>query len=58
MCELDIMNEPEVVHYIMDEMLAAGAVVDTNKANVLEPVALLSSSAAAAAGGAGGGGAQ
>jgi AP-4 complex subunit sigma-1 len=23
-CELDIMNEPEVVHYILDEMLLNG----------------------------------
>lgn len=40
-CELDIMNELEMVHYIMDEMLINGCVVDTNKANVLEPVQLL-----------------
>lgn len=35
------MNEPEMVHYIMEEMLAAGAIMDTNKANILEPVQLL-----------------
>ncbi len=29
------------VHYIMDEMLMNGCVVDTNKANILEPVQLL-----------------
>lgn len=29
------------VHYILDEMLLNGAVVDTNKANILEPVQLL-----------------
>jgi len=29
------------VHYIMDEMLLNGCIVDTNKANVLEPVQLL-----------------
>ncbi|GAX77536.1 hypothetical protein CEUSTIGMA_g4980.t1 [Chlamydomonas eustigma] len=40
-CELDIMNEPEMVHYIMDEMLLNGCIVDTNKANILEPVQLL-----------------
>ena len=63
-CELDIMNEPEMVsmilcmqlkeirmqlpflsycqvHYIVDEMLLNGCIIDTNKANVLEPVQLL-----------------
>ncbi|KAG2440746.1 hypothetical protein HXX76_003603 [Chlamydomonas incerta] len=40
-CELDIMNEPEMVHYILDEMLLCGQVVDTNKTNILEPVQLL-----------------
>ncbi|KAF8063774.1 AP-4 complex subunit sigma [Scenedesmus sp. PABB004] len=30
-CELDIMNDPDVVHYIMDEMLLNGCIVDTNK---------------------------
>ncbi|KAI8466373.1 MAG: AP complex, mu/sigma subunit [Monoraphidium minutum] len=40
-CELDIMADPDVVHYILDEMLLNGCVVDTNKANILEPVALL-----------------
>jgi hypothetical protein len=29
------------VHYILDEMLLNGCVVDTNKANILEPVQLL-----------------
>jgi len=40
-CELDIMNEPDVVHYIVDEMLLNGCIVDTNKQNILEPVQLL-----------------
>eukprot|EP00882_Tetradesmus_deserticola_P006744 GHRQ01007099.1.p1 GENE.GHRQ01007099.1~~GHRQ01007099.1.p1 ORF type:complete len:146 (+),score=64.83 GHRQ01007099.1:365-802(+) len=40
-CELDIMNDPDVVHYIMDEMLLNGCIVDTNKINILEPVQLL-----------------
>jgi len=40
-CELDIMNEPDMVHYIMDEMLLSGCVYDTNKQNVLEPIQLL-----------------
>jgi len=42
-CELDIMSELEMVHYIMDEMVVDGCVVDTNRANILEPVALLES---------------
>jgi hypothetical protein len=29
------------VHYIMDEMLLNGCIVDTNKINILEPVQLL-----------------
>ncbi len=29
------------VHYIMDEMLLNGCIVDTNRANILEPVQLL-----------------
>ena len=40
-CELDIMSEPDTVHYILDEMVLNGAVLDTNRAAVLEQVALL-----------------
>ena len=40
-CELDIMNEPEMVHYVLDEMLLNGCILDTNRANILEPVQLL-----------------
>lgn len=29
------------MHYIMDEMLLNGCIVDTNKTNILEPVQLL-----------------
>jgi hypothetical protein len=29
------------VHYILDEMLLNGCIVDTNKQNILEPVQLL-----------------
>lgn len=29
------------VHYILDEMLLCGQIVDTNKTNILEPVQLL-----------------
>lgn len=34
------------VHYILDEMLVNGQVVDTNKTNILEPVQLLEQVAA------------
>lgn len=40
-CELDIMSEPDTVHYILDEMVLNGGVLDTNRAAVLEQVALL-----------------
>ena len=39
------MNDPDAVHYILDEMLLCGCVVDTNKASVLEPVQLLDTAA-------------
>jgi hypothetical protein len=29
------------VHYILDEMLLNGCIIDTNKQNILEPVQLL-----------------
>jgi hypothetical protein len=32
---------PRQVHYILDEMLINGQVVDTNRTNILEPVQLL-----------------
>ena len=44
-CELDIMSEPDAVHFILDEMLANGSVLDTCRANILEPVALLEAAA-------------
>jgi AP-4 complex subunit sigma-1 len=33
------------VHYILDEMLLNGCIVDTNKVNILEPVQLLEQAA-------------
>jgi len=35
------MSEPDTVHYILDEMVLNGSVLDTNRASVLEQVALL-----------------
>ena len=47
-CELDIMFNLEAAHYVLDEMLcaASGEVVETNKANVLQPLQLLERAAA------------
>jgi len=40
-CELDIMFSLETTHHIIDEMIANGCIVETNKANALTPVQLL-----------------
>ena len=40
-CELDIMFNLETVHYVLDEMVSGGALVDGCRANVLAPVQLL-----------------
>ena len=40
-CELDIMFSLDTTHHIIDEMVANGCVVETNKANALMPVQLL-----------------
>eukprot|EP00815_Leptocylindrus_aporus_P010572 CAMPEP_0116052746 /NCGR_PEP_ID=MMETSP0322-20121206/1750_1 /TAXON_ID=163516 /ORGANISM="Leptocylindrus danicus var. apora, Strain B651" /LENGTH=167 /DNA_ID=CAMNT_0003535727 /DNA_START=178 /DNA_END=681 /DNA_ORIENTATION=+ len=40
-CELDIMYQLEQVHYIVDEMVMNGFIVDTNKLNVLRPLDLM-----------------
>ena len=40
-CELDLMFHIEKAHYILDEMVMNGQVVETNKAKVLTPVQLL-----------------
>jgi hypothetical protein len=47
-CELDIMFNLESAHYVLDEMIctASGQVVETNKANVLQPLQLLERAAA------------
>eukprot|EP01039_Chlorochromonas_danica_P008388 gene8388-9246_t len=45
-CELDIMFHIEKAHYIVDEMVANGAIVENNKANVLKVLTLLDKSAA------------
>ena len=40
-CELDIMFNLEKAHYILDEMVMNGCIIETNKNNVLAPIQLL-----------------
>mmetsp|Transcript_9460 Transcript_9460/g.13092 ORF Transcript_9460/g.13092 Transcript_9460/m.13092 type:complete len:151 (+) Transcript_9460:89-541(+) len=40
-CELDIMFNLEKAHFILDEMVMNGCIVDTNKSNILKPIALM-----------------
>jgi AP-4 complex subunit sigma-1 len=40
-CELDIMFNLEKAHFILDEMVMNGMIVETNKGNILRPMALL-----------------
>eukprot|EP01038_Epipyxis_sp_PR26KG_P010429 gene10429-14010_t len=44
-CELDIMFHIEKAHYIVDEMVANGSIVENNKANILKPLGLMDKSA-------------
>ena len=40
-CELDIMFNLEKAHFILDEMVMNGCIIETNKNNVLAPLQLL-----------------
>merc|ERR1740136_154220 len=40
-CELDIMYQLEEVHFLLDEMVMNGYIVDTSKSNVLKQIDLL-----------------
>ena len=40
-CELDIMYQLEEVHFLVDEVVQNGYIVETNKANILRPIALM-----------------
>ena len=40
-CELDLMYHFDKAHYIIDEMIMNGCIVDTNRSNVLNPLTLL-----------------
>ena len=46
-CELDIMFNLEKAHFILDEMVVDGCIVETNKSNVLTPIYMLERAAAA-----------
>lgn len=40
-CELDVMFNAEKAHFILEEMVSNGNVVETNKMNVLQPLVLM-----------------
>jgi AP-4 complex subunit sigma-1 len=40
-CELDVMFNVEKAHFILEEMMANGAVVETNRMNVMQPLILM-----------------
>mmetsp|Transcript_53242 Transcript_53242/g.65275 ORF Transcript_53242/g.65275 Transcript_53242/m.65275 type:complete len:148 (-) Transcript_53242:119-562(-) len=40
-CELDIMFNIEKAHFILDEMVMNGEIVETNKSNILLPIKLM-----------------
>ena len=40
-CELDVMFNVEKAHFILEEMLANGCIVDTNKTTALQSVMLM-----------------
>lgn len=40
-CELDIMYQLEQVHFLLDEMVMNGCIVETNRLNILRPLDLM-----------------
>jgi len=40
-CELDIMYQLEQVHFLVDEMVMNGYIIETNKTNILRPLDLI-----------------
>lgn len=40
-CELDIMFNIERAHFILDEMVMNGRIVESNKANILRPLRMM-----------------
>jgi AP-4 complex subunit sigma-1 len=45
-CELDIMYHVDTALYILDEMMAGGNIVETNKTLILQPIELIAKAAA------------
>jgi len=45
-CELDIMFNIERAHWILDEMVMNGEIIETNKQNILKPVRTLDAAVA------------
>lgn len=46
-CELDIMYHLEKAHYIVDEMVANGSIIENNSVNILKPLQLMDKAASA-----------
>ena len=40
-CELDIMYQLEHLHFLVDEMVMNGCIVETNKSNILRSIDLI-----------------
>lgn len=40
-CELDIMFHLEKAHFMLEEMVMNGCIVETNKGNILAPIQLM-----------------
>ena len=40
-CELDIMFNLEKAHFILDEMVMNGCLIETNKMNILKPITMI-----------------
>ena len=43
-CELDIMSQLDKAHFIVDEMVMNGCIVETNKNLILAPISVLDKS--------------
>ena len=44
-CELDIMFNLEKAHFILEEIVSDGHIVETNKTNILQTLKLMDSAA-------------
>ena len=43
-CELDIMFHLEKAHFMLEEMVMNGCIVETSKSNILSPIQLMEKS--------------